>query len=830
MDVTMREKKEQGRRISAFRPSFIFSLLCGTSAAIPAHALPANLKLPPLEILEKFDSLSMISLAVALGLSVFTVVAAFALIRERRRNTRRQKALLDEIAALRGTGDRIKLILGIEKQLIVSWSGREMPHFEGDLSVAGPDMNAKKVLAFGTWVAPSDAADLESALEALKQAGINFRLVLKRLSGGFVEALGATCAGQAVLRLKDIGEERSEFLQVQSELKNVQYDLDAVIDLLDAIPHPVWFRDSNDVLIWTNRAFLGAVEASSLPDARERSLELLDRAAREESLRLRSAGEPYEARVAAVITGKRRIVDVIERLTPGGSAGIAIDVTDLESTRSDMRHQNEAHGRTLDQLPTAVAIFDKAQKLTFYNTAYGNLWDLPTDYLDGHPGDGEILEKLRADRKLPEEVDFKVWKADVLSAYHAVEAREMWWHLPDRRTLRVVANPNPQGGLTYLFDDVSDRFQLETDYNAVVRVQGETLDTLREGVAVFGSDGRLRLFNQAFMAMWQLPADAIPDHPHIDLVIRRCRALAPDSAAWVDIRAAVASLPETRLATTCRIEREDGLIIECTAQPLPDGATLLTFSDVTASEKFARALTERNDALERASNLRDLFVHDVSYELRSPLTNIIGFTQMLGSETIGPLNDRQKEYSTHIERSSEALLTLINDILDLAGLDAGSLRLNLESVDIRETIETTVLGILDRLAEAGLKLHIDLPDDIGTFIADGKRVKQILFNMLSGAVSSSSPNQIITITVRRNETELLLSVSDQGNGAAAQAKARVFEGQEDSYAGGGSRGVGLPLTIVRQLVELHGGRIEMAVDPEWGSTVTSIFPLRVEIR
>ncbi|MEN3929949.1 PAS-domain containing protein [Microvirga sp. W0021] len=816
-------QKQQKKDSRLSRTLSLAASLLG-STFLAGNAVAQTTRISPLSM-AGLDPANIVSFAIAAGLTVFSVAAASALVFERRKGQRQQAALLAEIAALKEAEDRIQLILGVEKQLIVSWSGRAEPHFEGDPSVAGAGTSVKRALAFGSWVAATDVAKLEAALEALKQRGTGFRLILRRLNGGFVEALGATCAGQAVLRLKDIGDERSDFLRVQSELNDIQCDLDAVIGLLDSLAHPVWFRDAKDVLIWTNKAFLDAVEADTLVEARERSLELLDRMAREESARRRTAGEAYEARVAAVVAGKRRIVDVVERLTPGGSAGIAIDVTDLEAMRSDLRRQTEAHGQTLDQLPTAVAIFDKTQKLSFYNAAYKSLWGISASLLDSHPTDGEILENLRTDRKLPEQADFRTWKAEVLSAYHAVEPREMWWHLPDRRTLRVVANPNPQGGLTYLFDDVSDRFQLETDFNALVRVQGETLDTLREGVAVFGQDGKLRLSNHAFAEMWNLSHERLAEHPHIDVVIGKCRELAPESAAWVDIRAAVASLPETRLGTTCRIERTDEVSIECMAQPLPDGATLLTFSDITASEKFAKALTERNAALERASNLRDLFVYDVSYELRSPLTNIVGFTQMLGSETIGPLNEKQREYSGHIERSSEALLALLNDILDLAGLDAGSLQLVPENVDIREAIETAVRGIEDRIAEAGLRLEFDVPDDIGAFTADGKRIRQILFHMLSGAVGASAAQQAIRISARRENEQIALSVADEGQGVSASIRARIFEGQEsNSYDGGGHRGVGLQLAIVRQLVELHGGHIQLQTTAGNGAIMTCFFP------
>ena len=233
----------------------------------------------------------------------------------------------------------------------------------------------------------------------------------------------------------------------------------------------------------------------------------------------------------------------------------------------------------------------------------------------------------------------------------------------------------------------------------MIRVQRETLDALNEGVAVFGTDARLKLSNRAFADMWRLEAQAIADQPHIDRFIREARGLAPRDQPWIEIHGAVTGLPETRTGMACRLERRDGSVIDCNAQPLPDGATLLTFVDVTASVNVERALTDKNEALERASQLRDDFVHHVSYELRSPLTTIIGFTQLLGDETVGSLNPRQREYSDHIMRSSGALLAIINDILDLASIDTGSLELAREDVDIRQTITDAARGIEDRLAE-----------------------------------------------------------------------------------------------------------------------------------
>ena len=169
-----------------------------------------------------------------------------------------------------------------------------------------------------------------------------------------------------------------------------------------------------------------------------------------------------------------------------------------------------AYSRMLDQLSTAVAIFDRAKKLTFYNAAYRQIWSLDPAFLDSQPTNGEILDRLRATRQLPEQADFRSWKAQALAAYQAIEPIESVWHLPDGRALRVVASPNPQGGVTYLFDDATQSYALASQVNAMTRVQDETLDALKEGVAVFGADGRMKLINPAFAEMWRFDPAAPP--------------------------------------------------------------------------------------------------------------------------------------------------------------------------------------------------------------------------------------------------------------------------------------------------------------------------------
>lgn len=798
---------------TALAGGLVAGLWGGTAAADPLEPLVARI-----------DPQSALSFAVVAGSLIFALTTALFYRIEQRRWTARETALRGEIAELRGANDRAEVVIGAESQIVVSWDGRDAePRIEGDRAALGPAAAGRKLLAFGAWLAPSDAGTLEAALVRLRERGEAFQAVLKTQGGGYVDALGRALGGQAILRLREVTGDRRAVREADDRLARQGAELDSLRGLIEGLAQPVWLRDAEGRVAWANGAWLAAVEARDLADARARGLDLLDRGTREAAATARAHNQAFRARAAAIVAGARRVVDIAETPSGAGSAGIAVDVTELEEVRGDLVRQMQAHVRTLDYLPSAVAIFDARQKLVFHNAAYRRLWGLDQTFLESGPAEGEILDRLRADRKLPEQVDFRRWKADILSAYRAIEPQESWWHLPDRRTLHVVANPNPQGGLTYLFEDVSEHILLESRYNALIRVQGETLDALEEGVAVFGSDGRLKLANRAFRALWRLEPQT-EEEPHVEAVIAACAALAPGDEAWSEIRAAVAGQPDSRDGLALRLARRDGLHLDCAIQPLPDGGTLVAFVDVTASVNVERALIEKNEALEAAARLREDFVHHVSYELRSPLTTIIGFTQLLGDGTVGELNERQKDYAGHIMRSSGALLAIVNDILDLASIDTGSLALEPAPVDIRETIEAAARGLDDRIAEQEIVLEIDAPQDIGTFVADPKRVRQVLFNLLSNAIGFSSAGQTIRVRARRQAGDVVLEVVDSGRGIPEAVAAKVFDRFESHTLGTRHRGVGLGLSIVRAFVEAHGGRVSLISEPGSGTTVTCVFP------
>ena len=817
--------RPQRRRLRAVAAIFATAVMFGAAsirdveAAVQGSALDTYVS--ALSLLDRHE---IAALGLTLGILGFAVVTAILLVRTRQRLAGALASERDQAIASRAAIDRAHALLLSEPQVLVAWPPTaDEPEIIGDPApVTGVDR--QRVLAFRAWLAPEAARDMERSVDALRARGVSFAMTVATLADYVIEAEGQIVGGRAILRLREVSGIKYELAELTQRHRKQTEDAAAMRALIEAISAPVWYRNAGGKLVFVNQAYARAVEAKDGTEAIERGVELFDHGARSEILTAHETAKLYSGRLAAVVAGQRRILDVIAVPARRGSAGIAMDATEAERMRGELRRMVDAHRRTLDQLATGVAIFGSNQQLSFYNAAYRSLWDLEVEFLDSAPTDSAVLDRLRAARKLPDEQDFRQWKSALHEAYRAIEVKEHMWHLPDGRAMRVVTTPNPEGGIIYLFEDVTERLDLERRYDALIRVQSETLDNLTEAVAVFGSDGRLRLYNPVFARMWRLDQELLGRRPHIETLSNIGRPLHGDHPIWQRLRATITAMDD-REPVVGRIERPDGNVVDCATMPLPDGATLVTFQDVTDTVNVERALRERNEALETADKVKVDFVHHVSYELRSPLTNIIGFAHFLGDPVTGPLTEKQREYLSYITVSTNSLLAIINNILDLATIDAGAMTLNLGPVDIRSTMEAAAEGVQDRLVRNSIKLEIRAAPDIGSFVADERRVRQSLFNLLANAVGFSPAGETVTLAAQRLKEAVLFSVTDRGPGIPADVQGKVFNWFETHSLGSRHRGTGLGLSLVRSFVELHGGAVTLESAVGRGTTVTCIFPL-----
>ena len=669
-------------------------------------------------------------------------------------------------------------------------------------------------------------ATLRQRLRELRMTGAPFSLTIIGPSGRFLEADGRTAGARAVMWLTDSTikglEESSARGRIEEARQVVARDPTAFLDMLSKAPFPSWRLSGTGRLQWANNAYLEAVEARNLDTALDKQIQLDQQMTDQVKLTIDQNKDIVETRQIA-LNGERRSMRILTFPLSGGAGAMAFDVTDEVEARETLSRHVRSHDETLNHVDEGVAIFGADRRLVYYNRAFMRMWDLKESFLIEKPSHGQVLDELRQARKLPARANFGEWRAEEL-AYYQMKASvaEDIWRLPDSRTLKVTRQHHPLGGLLLLFKDMTDQLQLETRYNELIKTQTATLDNLHEAVTVFGSDGRMRLYNSAFLRLWELEARHLKGEVDYDQVTSLCTKLFHDSEVWLNIKGHITNPgTEARRETNGEMKRSDGTVVTYLTQPLPDGATLVAFVDMTAARRVEEALRERAEAFEAADRLRTEFVRNVSYQLRSPLTTILGYTQFLESGQVGALNEQQSGFVSSILTASNNLSKLIDDILDLAMIEARRLDLDISSFSLAGVIKESINMVVSNAEDTEIDVKCDIQSNIGNIMADERRVRQILFNLMTNAMRFTESGGRIDIEARRQEDMIWLSVSDNGKGIEYERQASVF----DSFNSGDRQGAGLGLALVRSFVELHGGQVLMQSVPGKGTKVICMLPV-----
>ena len=695
------------------------------------------------------------------------------------------------------------------------------------------------------FVAASEFVGLAEKVAAMRQAGTRFVHELNAADGEtIIEAQGqpgdAGGVIAAIVRLRDIGavayEARAARHRSELKLAGVSETLREYTTLLAELPVPIYRRNADLAMVWCNEAYARLVNATVAEVIAAHGFEietpLIPNQGKTLAEEVRDSGKSVSESRHFVVGGQRRALEVTE--VPGGDGdhiiGFVRDVTHIEEAQVELARHNDAHAEVLNNLSTAISIFGPDKLLSYFNNAYAELWQLDEDWLNSGPSHGEVLEELREGRRIPEQTDFPAYKQGFMRLYtDLLETREDVIYAPDGRVLRQVISPHPFGGLLFLAEDITDSLVLERSYNTLIAVQQETLDNLYEAVAVYGGDGRLKLANSAFARIWQLDDAILLGEPHVSEVVEAVRTTLPETREWSEMRDILIAQATARENSSGRMRRRDGTVIDFAGVALPDGNALFTYLDVTDSVNVEMALMERNEALEAADRLKSEFLANVSYELRTPLNVIIGFTEVLGNEFFGELNDRQKEYTADILRSSNQLLDLINNILDLASVEAGQMGLEVGLFDVHEVLENVMTLAREPASRQRLDVVLDCPPDFGAIEADERRIKQVMYKLLSNALKFSDEGGQIMIGALRQEDEVGLYVSDTGIGIGEEDQKLVFENFREAAPSDRLRGVGLGLSLVKNFVELHGGRVELESALGQGTRVTCFLPPRQDM-
>ncbi|MBS0491124.1 ATP-binding protein [Phenylobacterium sp.] len=751
-------------------------------------------------------------LGAAAGAVLLALCAMFWLVDQRRRNDARLRVLHARIADLEAGAEAAQAsvdafdsaLLSVEDGHARLTSGEESLAVCAEaLGTASPDPQA--VVAALMRADPDHARRLRALFERGEACAFEVQG-----PAGVVAVEGRAAGALAWLRLSAvIGEDAG----LPTAPRFAAF--------LAARAAPAWIAAADGAPVWVNAAWLAAAGVSSLDEAAERGASF-DKGAESLASEAANLGSKRQALRWTTLGGRRRAFQVTAQPLEGGGVGVwTDDVTETEELREALKRHVEAHDETLNHIADAVAIFGEGKRLIFHNTAFAELWGLEPAWLADRPSHGEVLDRLRQRRRLPETIDYAKWKAAELDRYEdTATGPDDLWSLPDGRTLKVGRQPHPMGGVVLLFSDITGELRLKAQYNGQIQVQQATLDKLNDAVAVFGSDGRLRLHNEAFELFWNVTGDQLKVAHDFEGVVELCVRRLHDMNFWRELKGRVADPdPQARAPISGEVKTSDSRIVVYQSRPLPDGATLIAFADVTDARKLESALADRSAALAEAERLKRDFVGNVSYELRTPLTTIIGYSELL--ERSGEnLSERGRGHAAAVRTAATQLARSIDDVLDMAQIDADEMALDLEDVRVADLLGEAAARWQKEAEAAQVTIKVEHPADIGLLRGDVRRLAQTLDHLAENAVRQTPPGGVVTIAARRGLGEVQLQVTDTGRGIPFHVQAHIF----DRFIGRERGGPGLGLALVKALVELHGGWVALESEPGAGATFTCHLP------
>lgn len=637
----------------------------------------------------------------------------------------------------------------------------------------------------------------------------------------------------ALLWIFDATGSETAIAQLRSAKEEAERAFAALAAVIESAPLPMWYASADGQLQLVNSAYVAAVARDNAEAVIAEQVQLIEAepAAVTSNVRdIMAGGVTVRDERALTIAGHRRRVQLVQ--VPIGSEGVAayvIDIQDIADAQRRLSAFDAAQRSLLDRLSSAVAQFDSNGQLSFCNIPFQRIFSLRQQWLVERPEFPRVLDRMREVNRLPQVRDFAAWRSERQDWFSAREPVEEDWVLPDSMHLHVVASPTSDHGLIIIFEDRTEQIKLASARDTLLRARTATFNNLFEALAVFSADGRLQIWNSQFQKHWDFAEDYLAKHPHIDSLMQHMAKCLRSPARISEIRVAIRVASTDRDEAGGRFHFADQRVWEYSAIPLPDGNAMLTMLDISDSFRIEQALRERSDALEEADSIKARFLANMSYELRTPLTSIGGFAEMLHAGVAGDLSEQARDYVAAILESTDKLQKQINTILDLSQSEAGSLPLALETTDIAAFLNQICTSFAGSAAAAKVELHRELRPDLGQADIDQRRLAQALGELIDNALRYCGEGGRVLVHAQGDDKLVEINISDNGPGMSAGEISRAMDSfgrsrAADQSADKGRVQSGLGLPLARQLVEAHGGEFSLLSEKGQGTNVCLRLP------
>ena len=444
-----------------------------------------------------------------------------------------------------------------------------------------------------------DIKKINKYVELLKEEGVAFEdYFLLKTANKYIRLEGVRINGADgniycdMIWFRDVSVATTRIKTLEDEKNYINQQLLLQKDLLDNLPFPIWLRDNNLDIIYCNKKFAEFVPNKSQDDVIAEHAEIIgtngESLSRELAKKVHANNRLGKTTVGVIANGNRIAMEAYEipfyveqNLNNTYSAGCLIDINELDLLRRNLKRHQNAQLEILGSLGTAFAVFSQNMVLNFYNSSFAELWRLDTKVLDQKPNYSAFLDMIRENRLLPEVPDYKAFRAEEQKAFNTImEPINDLLHLPNGKTLRRIRAPYPMGGIVFAYEDISDRLAATSAYNALMTVQNEMLANLFDAVLVFGANGRLSFFNNAYLTLWNADKKFLANEPSFEEVLDSQRAFFAKDEDWDSLKQEIGANLLNMTSKTMTLQRNNEKLQIAVAN-LSDGSLMVTYKKLS---------------------------------------------------------------------------------------------------------------------------------------------------------------------------------------------------------------------------------------------------------
>ncbi len=525
---------------------------------------------------------------------------------------------------------------------------------------------------------------------------------------------------------------------------------------------------------------------------------------------------------------------------------IGTDITEQKEAEKARRRSEQRLIDAIESISEGFSLYDAQDRLVICNSRFREFYPSVAD--EARPGITfeDLVRRVAANGSLADPlVDLEAWVAERL-ARHRDPRGSFLQEQSDGRWIQINEHKTQEGGRVAIFTDITDLKRREQELDRLIAEKdgllaelNAVLDNIQYGIVFMDEALNIRMHNRAYRDIWGIPESFFRDNPNFrdDMALTKDSELCAEGeaewAAFVDRRIAeIKAGDNSKPDLTLRDGRS--LTVQCVS--LPKGGRMLTYFDITELKQREAAMRMAMEQAEEATRAKSRFLANMSHELRTPMNAIIGFSRLVLRKTRGEISERQSGNLEKILTSAEHLLALIDELLDLAKIEAGKMELHIERFDVGALIDELVATARPLAQQNGNRLAADGALHGTAMVADPVRLRQIVLNLLSNACKFTKAGEVGLSAAlepagddRGGRDWISFTVTDSGIGIEAAQLATLFE--EFTQADGATTqrygGTGLGLAISRRLSEMMGGTIRVESTRGVGSRFTLLLPLVV---